>query len=254
MIEFIILFIIIIYIILINIDGYYLLDYFNSILKLENNDPIIYTRSRGLINLKHNYDIIKEEYLQYQKNHKIPIFGEITKDQDYLSNDQIDSKWRVVVLRMYNKDTNLCKYFPNTMKLLDLIPNISLIMFSILEPHKKITPHRGVYHGVLRYHLGLITPSNYEDCFIVIDKNKYTWMDGDDIIFDDTYTHYVYNNTDESRVILFLDIKKEYKNMILNMLNDLLLLVFSYNITTKDIVEKVELYDTDTFGNNNSSN
>jgi beta-hydroxylase len=159
MIEFIILFIIIIFIyILINTNGYLLLDYFNSILKLEKNDPIIYTRSRGLINLKHNYNIIKNEYLQYQNNHKIPIFGEITNDQNYLSNDQIDTKWRVVILRMYNKDTNLCKYFPNTMKLLDLIPNISLIMFSILEPKKKIMPHRGVYHGVLRYHLGLITP------------------------------------------------------------------------------------------------
>ena len=249
MIEFFILFFIILFFIFINIDGYILLYYFNSILKLEYNNPIIYTRSRGLITLKQNYNIIKDEYIQYQNNHNIPIFGDITKVQDYLSNDQTNSKWRVVVLRMYNKDTHLTKYFPNTMKLLDLIPHISLIMFSILEPGKRIIPHRGVYNGVLRYHLGLITPIDYNNCYIVIDKHKYNWIEGDDIIFDDTYSHYVINNTDETRVILFLDIKKEYKNMVLNMLNDLLLFIFNYNITTKDIVDKVESYD-----NNNKIN
>ena len=59
-------------------------------------------------------------------------------------------------------------------------------MFSLLEPGTKIYPPKlYIYKGLLRYHLGLITP-NSDNCFISVNNIKYSWKDGDGIIFDDT--------------------------------------------------------------------
>jgi len=40
-------------------------------------------------------------------------------------------------------------------------------------------------------------------------KTKYHWKDGEDILFDDTYEHYVVNNTNEIRIILFCDVDRK---------------------------------------------
>ena len=81
-------------------------------------------------------------------------------------------------------------------------------MFSILEPGKKIIPHKGPSTGCLRYHLGLKIPKDKENCYITVNDEKYHWEEGKGLIFDDTYIHSVYNNTDEPRIILFVDIER----------------------------------------------
>ena len=78
-------------------------------------------------------------------------------------------------------------------------------MFSVLSPHSKIKIHRGFFKGIIRFHLGLATP-NSDDCFIVVDNKKYSWRDGEAVLLDDTFLHYVENNSDQKRIILFCDI------------------------------------------------
>ena len=94
-------------------------------------------------------------------------------------------------------------------------------MFSVLSPHSKIKIHRGFYKGVLRFHLGLSTP-NSDDCFIVVDNKKYSWRDGEGVILDDTYLHYVENNTDQDRIILFCDIVRPTKGYASSLNNFLI--------------------------------
>jgi beta-hydroxylase len=79
-------------------------------------------------------------------------------------------------------------------------------MFSILSPRKHILDHRGPYKGVLRYHLGLIVPRDAEDCKIRVGEDFRHWMQGESMVFDDTYNHEVWNDTDETRVVLFVDV------------------------------------------------
>jgi beta-hydroxylase len=58
------------------------------------------------------------------------------------------------------------------------------------------------------------------------------------MIFDDTHLHHVNNNTNEQRVVLFLDIQKKY-NIFLDIFNDLFFLLFKHNSTIIEIYNKV---------------
>ena len=98
-----------------------------------------------------------------------------------------------------------CAKAPKTTELLKQIPGITTAMFSILGPQKHIPPHNGFYKGVYRYHLGLIIPKEGE-CYIVNGGQRYDWKEGEDVLFDDTFKHAVWNKTDETRVVLFCDV------------------------------------------------
>ena len=86
------------------------------------------------------------------------------------------------------------------------IPGMTTAMFSILSPRKHILDHRGPYKGVLRYHLGLIVPEDAERCRIRVGEDVRHWEEGKSMIFDDTFNHEVWNDTDETRVVLFVDV------------------------------------------------
>ncbi len=86
------------------------------------------------------------------------------------------------------------------------IPGMTTAMFSILSPRKHILPHRGPYKGVLRYHLGLIVPQDAEACRIRVGEDIRHWEAGRSMVFDDTFNHEVWNDTDETRVVLFVDV------------------------------------------------
>ncbi|MHB8233624.1 MAG: aspartyl/asparaginyl beta-hydroxylase domain-containing protein, partial [Solirubrobacteraceae bacterium] len=64
----------------------------------------------------------------------------------------------------------------------------------------------GPYKGVLRYHLGLIVPEDAESCRIRVGDDIRHWQAGKSMIFDDTFNHEVWNDTDETRVVLFVDV------------------------------------------------
>jgi aspartyl/asparaginyl beta-hydroxylase (cupin superfamily) len=112
-------------------------------------------------------------------------------------------------------------------------------MFSIIDAGKNISSHTGPYNGVLRYHLCVITnKKNPEKCFLVVNNIKYYWREGYDVLFDDFMPHYINNDTDSTRVVLVLDIKKKFNNKFINYLNSFILLVADNNITKKDIIYK----------------
>ena len=172
--------------------------------------------------LDKNYELIREECINVMDNvDKIPAFHEVTKvggsnkwrnnvewdnDQRYISfSDNI--RWETFFFKIYgNWITENCKLCPNTYKLMKNMKNIKTAFFSILPPGKKLNPHVGPFKGILRYHLGLIVPKEKDKCFILVNGKKKTWKEGESFMFDDTYLHEVKNNTNETRVILFLDI------------------------------------------------
>jgi beta-hydroxylase len=182
--------------------------------------------------LRRNYKKIRREYFDYKKSNKLKSFREVDNNQiDY---DISDIPWPVLFLRVYNRDTDKVSYFPRTCKLLRDIPGCTLAMFSVLPPGKVIPPHVGPFSGVLRYHLCLVDGG--EGCFINVGGKKYIWESGKDVIFDDTFEHFVENNSDKTRVILFIDIQKRFSNPILDIVNTLFLKLSQYNKTVYDIV------------------
>ena len=81
-------------------------------------------------------------------------------------------------------------------------------MFSVLEPGGKIKPHMGPSRAAVRVHLGLKTPPP-DQCYITVDGTKHGWVPGKLMMFDDTFVHEVANNSDQDRLVLFLDIERK---------------------------------------------
>lgn len=96
---------------------------------------------------------------------------------------------------------------PRTVELLAAVPSVKAAMFTELPPGSHLNPHRDPYAGSLRYHLGLATP-NQDGCYIEVDGERYSWRDGQAVIFDETYVHSAANGTNEDRIVLFCDVER----------------------------------------------
>jgi ornithine lipid ester-linked acyl 2-hydroxylase len=147
---------------------------------------------------------------------------EVLKDQEHLPNFQdisvdqatmtTDDRWKTYFLYGYGfkSDAN-CAACPETARLCKQIPGMKTAFFSILAPGKHLPHHRGPYKGVMRYHLGLLIPEPREKCRIRVDTETRSWTEGKSMIFDDTYDHEAWNDTDKTRVVLFVDFVRPLK-------------------------------------------
>ncbi|WP_395716930.1 aspartyl/asparaginyl beta-hydroxylase domain-containing protein [Prosthecobacter sp.] len=133
----------------------------------------------------------------------IPSFQDIVKEVGMI---QGDDQWKTFFLKGVGMDCQEnARHCPETMKVLDMIPGCTTGFFSILSPRKHIPEHRGPWAGVLRMHLGLLVPEPRHQCRIRIANEVYAWEEGKAVIFDDTYNHEVWNDTNGYRVVLFVD-------------------------------------------------
>ncbi len=147
------------------------------------------------------------------------------------------NKWKTFFLRVAGKDIERnAAYFPLTMKLLNE-KSIKTVFFSIMEPNTHITPHRGVYKGFLRYHLGLIMPNEKNKTAIKIGDAIYYWEEGKAFLFDDTFEHEAWNKTNEQRIILLIDIERKF-TFPFNLLNKLILSLISISPLARGVYKK----------------
>jgi aspartyl/asparaginyl beta-hydroxylase (cupin superfamily) len=152
-----------------------------------------------------NWTTIRDELgLVLEDRDALPNFQDISKDQIEITDDD---NWKTFFLFGYGFEAKLgTEMCPQTAALMRRIPGMTTAMFSILSPHKHILDHRGPYKGVLRYHLGLIVPRDAQACRIRVGEDFRHWEQSESMIFDDTYNHEVWNDTDETRVVLFVDV------------------------------------------------
>lgn len=164
---------------------------------------------------------IREELDNVMKDREeLPNFHDIMSQVNTITQD---NNWKTFFLAGYGiASEENAKRCPETTRILNKIPGLKTAFFSILSPRKHIPAHKGPYNGVLRYHLGLIVPEPKENCKIRIDDQYYVWEEGKSIVFDDTYNHEVWNDTDGYRVVLFVDFVRPVK-FPFNLLNKLLL-------------------------------
>ncbi|MBN9295277.1 MAG: aspartyl/asparaginyl beta-hydroxylase domain-containing protein [Flavobacteriia bacterium] len=99
------------------------------------------------------------------------------------------------------------KRCPRTAEIIREIPQIISAQFSILHPASHILPHKGYSKLILRNHLPLIVPEG-QKCAIRIENITHYWKKNELVIFDDSFTHEAWNESDEIRVVLMFDIAK----------------------------------------------
>lgn len=232
------------------LDGYRVVEYVSKINKLhidrENNGRAVETYNTNATaffqKLRNNWTDIRDEYIDYNTKYK----QQVRRSRDLIPMnadiDTGDTPWENIILRVFNNDTVLITHFPKTYSLIR--DDCTFAMFSILPPNKKLAPHYGPYNGILRYHLGLIVPKDKNNCFLMINNSKYMWGEGDDILFDDTLLHSVENNTSDTRVVLFLDIRRTFDDPIISILNQTILYFGKFNTTVDTIVDNTNNLST----------
>ena len=157
-----------------------------------------------LQNFTGNWQTIQREAREILRHRDaIPAFQEISPDQHKLATGK---NWLTFIIFGFGKKLEKnSRQAPETARLLEVVPNLQSAWFSILSPGYHIPAHRGVSKGILRAHLGLIIPKDANSCRMRVGDTMNVWRPGEIFVFDDTYEHEVWNDTDEERVILLFD-------------------------------------------------
>ncbi|CAJ0993183.1 lipid A hydroxylase LpxO [Pantoea sp. Nvir] len=156
--------------------------------------------------LTDNWHVIREEAIRLQDHIKAA-----QRNNDAGFNTFFKRGWKRFYLKWYGSAypsaQELC---PITTNLVNRIPSVKAAMFAELPAGSHLGKHRDPYAGSIRYHLGLQTP-NDDRCFIEVDNQRYSWRDGEAVIFDETYVHWAQNKSNQTRIILFCDIERPMK-------------------------------------------
>jgi beta-hydroxylase len=155
--------------------------------------------------LEEGFPAIRDELdrvLRYRD--ELPNFQDISTDQASITDDD---RWKTYFFFGFGfKSEPNCARCPMTTALLEGVPGMTTAFFSILSPHKHIGEHRGPWRGLLRYHLALRIPEPASRCGISVAGQVAHWQEGRSLIFDDGYEHHAWNDTDGTRVVLFMDV------------------------------------------------
>lgn len=168
--------------------------------------------------LQENWQLIREEAQQLNQSAAIKAADTLN---DIGFNSFFKTGWKRFYLKWYGSSLSSAESLcPKTVALLESIPSVKAGMFAMLPPGAKLNAHSDPYAGSLRYHLGLITP-NSDECYIRVDGEDYSWRDGEAVMFDETYIHEASNDTDQNRIVLFLDIKRPVNFFLVDWFNTL---------------------------------
>jgi len=173
------------------------------------------------------------------RREEIPNFQDISDNQKVLTEGE---QWKTFWLYAYGeKAEENCARCPETVRWLQRIPGMKSAMFSILAPRKHIPEHRGLYKGVLRYHLGLIIPGPEGSCRIRVGKDVRSWKEGKSLIFDDSHPHEVWNDVDSYRVVLFVDFLRPVFFPV-SLLNRLIVWIIARTPSIAEPMDRVRKY------------
>lgn len=115
--------------------------------------------------------------------------------------------WRQIELEIYGVEySQRTKLFPKTMEILSRIDGLATAYFSHLSPKTRIPAHAGECDAYYRVHLGLKIPAMLPGCGIEVAGQRKSWQEGKCIVFNDIYFHTAWNDTDEERIVLIVDI------------------------------------------------
>lgn len=160
--------------------------------------------------LESHWTEILAEFEQVRKLQRyLPGIQDIQQEQQVLNQDQ---NWKTFFLYGFGKKAQLnCQLCPKTTAILEGIDGMKTAFFSVISGGKHIPAHKGLFKGIIRSHLGLIIPGKEGDCRMRVANQVYPWKPGKVIVFDDTYDHEVWNTTDQTRVVLLLDVERPFR-------------------------------------------
>jgi ornithine lipid ester-linked acyl 2-hydroxylase len=154
--------------------------------------------------LEAQYPVIRAEVEELMAQRNIPTYGQF----DPVRAAQVSEDWRLYYAYMYGQPNELArKECPALLEFAESTPNVVNAFVSILDPGVGLPAHKDPYAGVLRYHLGIQIPGNNPPR-IRLDRDYYTWREGEGVVLDVSFEHEVFNDSDEPRVIVIVDFRR----------------------------------------------
>lgn len=141
----------------------------------------------------------------------IPRFHEIMPEQASISaNDGRD--WRMYILQAYGIELpQKMVECPRLAALVRQNPEVLSASFSFLGPRKHIPPHRGPFRGIIRFYLPLYMPRTEDGrpaAVLKIAGVEHRLDEGQVLLWDDTFEHEAWNGSDDVRIVLSLDVRR----------------------------------------------
>jgi aspartyl/asparaginyl beta-hydroxylase (cupin superfamily) len=139
-------------------------------------------------------------YIQYPERVPLEQWKELNNNRDWTA---------IHLLRNGKRVEANARHCPQTMAAVARLPQPRVpaaspnAMFSMLAPRTHIPPHTGVANTRLVCHLPLIVPP---DCGFRCGATSCEWHIGKAFVFDDTIEHEAWNDSDELRVVLIVDL------------------------------------------------
>jgi beta-hydroxylase len=127
---------------------------------------------------------------------------------DVLGVDQgDDGRWRTLVLVAQGRPiSSSVARLPRTAAAVAEVPGLQSALLSVFPPGMHLPAHRAGNKGVLRYHLGIRVPDPPGRCRLRVGEETVDHREGASILFDDTFEHEAWNDTDGERVTLLLEV------------------------------------------------
>jgi hypothetical protein len=147
--------------------------------------------------LVNHFETIRQELLDFSTRLTLDA-----QEQDLTDR----GKWGVLYFykggRRVEATTRACR---QTAEAIDSIPGTGeagQTLLSVLRGGTHIQHHCAPTNVRLRCHLGIVVPDGAR---IRIGEKKYEWREGQCLIFDDSFDHEVWNDSDSERVVLIID-------------------------------------------------
>jgi ornithine lipid ester-linked acyl 2-hydroxylase len=209
---------------------------------LIGNDPFFNAQQfEWVAEMESHWTIIRQELDRIlQHSEDLPNFQDISKDQYSITQDNL---WKTYMLYAFgNKSNKNCIRCPQTTRLIESIPGMKTAFFSILMPGKHIPEHRGPYKGLLRYHLALKVPEPVSACGICVKDEVRHWQEGKSLVFDDTFRHSAWNDSNDIRVVLFLDFMRPLRYPAA-LINKMIIQCIAWSPYIQDNLENFQKWD-----------
>lgn len=178
-------------------DEYFDREHFPWMDELEAATPAIQAELRDLLE---KGDAGFAPYVQYPSGYPESKWSELDHSE----------RWSAYFLWRHGKRIDEhCARCPQTAAAISKIPladhagRAPTAFFSLLHPRTRIPPHTGVTNSRTIIHLGLIVP---DGCGFRVGGETRQWAEGQAFGFDDTIEHEAWNDSDQLRVVLILDV------------------------------------------------
>ncbi len=159
-------------------------------------------------------DVIRDEFLKLYREDTAGFTPYVDHPEGTPINQWADlnhsKRWSAQHLwRDGQRYDEVCRRCPQTTAACEAVPMIEIenfgptVLFSALAPRTTIPPHTSSTNVRLIVHLPLIVPKG---CRFRVGNETREWQVGKAWVFDDTIEHEAWNDSDELRVILMIDV------------------------------------------------